>query len=207
MALSSRRLPFLHRVPVSPVPRSRRYYEGATTSHPRINGHLLVRFRRPRVPPCIRVRRSAPENGGGPFQARALGQPAAPLLRLSIRGREWDLSGLQAIHPVPLLRSRTPVEPTCPRQCRSRRCCPRIPDYEGFSENDFGANPQLQHLLPYASRVALPHTCKARFRLAGCAFAGRESNPLDRYERFQLVFTIFLLSCSPDATGIHNPRR
>jgi hypothetical protein len=30
------------------------------------------------------------------------------------------------------------------------------------------------------------------------------SNPLDRYERFQLVFTIVLLSCSPDATGNHN---
>jgi hypothetical protein len=44
------------------------------------------------------------------------------------------------------------------------------------------------------------HTCKACFRLAGWAFTGRESNPLDRYERFQL-FTILLLSCSPDATG------
>jgi hypothetical protein len=64
---------------------------------------------------------------------------------------------------------------------------PRIPDDEDFGENNFGANPKLQHLLPYASRVALPHTCKACFRLAGCAFAGRESNPLDRYERFQLV--------------------
>jgi hypothetical protein len=49
--------------------------------------------------------------------------------------------------------------------CRTNR--------HGFSENDFGANPQLWHLLPYASRVSLPHTCKARFRLAGCAFAGR----------------------------------
>ena len=29
----------------------------------------------------------------------------------------------------------------------------------------------------YASRPALP-PCKTRFRLAGCAFAGRESNPL-----------------------------
>src|SRR6516225_4061847 len=66
---------------------------------------------------------------------------------------------------------------------------------------DFGANPQLQHSLPYASRVALPHTCKARFRLAGCAFAGRDSNPLDRYERFQFGLTIILLSCSPDANG------
>jgi hypothetical protein len=71
---------------------------------------------------------------------------------------------------------------------------------------DFGANPQLRHLLSYASRVALPHTCKARFRLAGWAFAGWESNPLDRCERFQLVLTIILPSCSPDASAIKRLR-
>ncbi len=70
---------------------------------------------------------------------------------------------------------------------------------------DFGANTQLWHLLPYASRVSLPHTCKACFRLAGSAFAGRESNPLDRCERFQLV-SIILLSCSPDATTLRLAR-
>ena len=37
----SRRLPSLFRVPVSPVPRSPRYYEGATTSHSRIHGRLF----------------------------------------------------------------------------------------------------------------------------------------------------------------------
>ncbi len=37
--------------------------------------------------------------------------------------------------------------------------------------------------------------CKTRFRLAGRAFAGRESNPLDRYERFQ-----FVASSSPGLT-------
>jgi len=35
--------------------------------------------------------------------------------------------------------------------------------------------------------------CKTRFRLAGYVFAGRESNPLDRYERFQ-----FMASSSPE---------
>ncbi len=67
---------------------------------------------------------------------------------------------------------------------------------------DFGANPQLQHLLSYASCFALPLTRKARFRLAGSAFAGRASNPPDRCERFQLVLTIFLPSCSPDASAM-----
>lgn len=71
---------------------------------------------------------------------------------------------------------------------------------------DFGANPQLQHLLSYASCFALPLTRKARFRLAGSAFAGWESNPLDRYERFQLVLTIIPPSCSPDASAIKRLR-
>ena len=34
-------------------------------------------------------------------------------------------------------------------------------------------------------------TCKARFRLAGLAFTGRASNPLDRYKRFQIVSSSF----------------
>src|SRR4029453_5238513 len=40
--LSSRRPPSLGWVPVSPVPQRRQYYEGATTSHPRVPGHLFV---------------------------------------------------------------------------------------------------------------------------------------------------------------------
>jgi hypothetical protein len=58
-------------------PRSQRYYEGATTSHPRICGHLWIRFRSPSDPSYFRVRRSDPLKVGGPFQARALGVPAA----------------------------------------------------------------------------------------------------------------------------------
>src|SRR5215470_19991115 len=41
MVLSSRRLPSLLRVPASLVPRSHRYYEGATTSHLRVGGRLF----------------------------------------------------------------------------------------------------------------------------------------------------------------------
>src|SRR5712691_958881 len=92
-------------------------YWFASTAH----GYLLVR-----VSPW----RSW--NVGGPFQARASCSAGGPFSSLLIRGREWDLSGLQAILPVPLLRSRTPLEPACPRHLRSRRCCPRCVDGEGF---------------------------------------------------------------------------
>ena len=40
--LSSRRPPFLDRIPARPVLRRHQYYEGATTSHSRIPGHLFV---------------------------------------------------------------------------------------------------------------------------------------------------------------------
>jgi hypothetical protein len=40
----------------------------------------------------------------------------------------------------------------------------------------------------YASREALPLPCKTCFRLAGYAFSGRVSNPLDHYRRFLVTF-------------------
>ena len=41
--------------------------------------------------------------------------------------------------------------------------------------------------LRFTSDVAATHA-RTRFRLAGCASTGRASNPLDRYERFQVTF-------------------
>src|SRR5467141_3296763 len=78
----------------------------------------FVHFRRPRDP-SVFVFAIAPEapsrswRGGGPLPAPGLGcrPPAVPA---HSRGRQWDLSGLQVIHPVSLLRSWTPVEPMCP---------------------------------------------------------------------------------------------
>ena len=114
MALCARRLPSLLRVLASPVPRSRQYYEGATTSHPRIYGRLLVRCRSPRDPPSF-VSAVALPKGRRCLPGQGLCCAGRPKLPACSRGREWDLSGLQAIHPVPLLCSRTPVEATCPR--------------------------------------------------------------------------------------------
>jgi hypothetical protein len=93
----------------------------------------LVRFRAPHVSPNVRARLySAPvsvedRHGPGHLFSRL------PKCRLLSCGREQDLSGSQAIRPVPLPRSKTPAEPTIPRHWRSRRCCPRSNDSEGFS--------------------------------------------------------------------------
>jgi len=155
MALYSRRLPFLLRVPASPVPRYRRYYEGATTSHPRINGRLLVRFHCPRVPPasCPPQRSRKVE---GPFQARALGWPAA---RLSGSPRV-DANGISQV-----FRRSIPYLCSVPRP-RSNRCvlasfghldaAPATHTAKASAMADFGANTAalVLHCLRFALRVA-----------------------------------------------------
>jgi len=67
--------------------------------------------------------------------------PATPISGSLARGREWDLSGLQAILPVPLLRSRTPVEPTWPRHDGHVDAAPAIRTAKASAMADFGANP------------------------------------------------------------------
>ena len=112
--LSSRRPPFLDRIPARPVLRRHQYYEGATTSHSRIPGHLFVSLPGPtRSLRCSCSLRSAPERKEASASGQdhcSAGDPSCPA-SLSC-GREWDLSGSQTIHPVPLPRSTTPAEPT-----------------------------------------------------------------------------------------------
>jgi Transposase IS66 family len=71
--------------------------------------------------------------------------------------------------------------------------------------HDFGAHPRLWYPLPTLHERRCRHPCKARFRLAGCAFTGRVSNPLDRDERFQ-VTSVLLSRTSPDASWVHAER-
>jgi hypothetical protein len=118
------------------------------------------------------VRRSAPGWGGGPHPGPGTGcrPPAVPAIS---RGRKWDISGLQVIHPVPLLRSWTPVEPMCPCLGGHIDAAPACYHNEGFGRCGFrGSLTQLRHLLSYASRFVLPLTRKAGFRLAGWPLPG-----------------------------------
>src|SRR6516165_4045467 len=106
---------FLDRVPVSPVPRCPRYYRGATTSRHAYPVTYLLRFRGPRDPLRFVSRNLRSRLVGGTFQARVIVRPATRTAGSLARGRERDLPGFQAIHPVPLPRSTTPAEPTTPR--------------------------------------------------------------------------------------------
>jgi hypothetical protein len=131
----------------------------------------FVRFRRPRDPPvfvfavALLDRVEAPSRPG-----HWVPSPVVPAVS---RGRQWDLSGVQVIHPVPLLRSWTPVEPMCPCLGGHIDAAPACYHNEGFGRCGFrGSLTQLRHLLSYASRFVLPLTRKAGFRLAGWPLPG-----------------------------------
>ena len=69
------------------------------------------------TPPLLRARCFQRSRGGeGPTRARIIVQPAILIAGSLSRGREWNIPGSQTIHPVPLLRSRTPAESTIPRR-------------------------------------------------------------------------------------------
>ena len=64
------------------------------------------------------------------------------------------------------------------------------------------ANTGLQHPLSTLQDRRRHRPCKTRFRLAGCASTGRGSNPLDRFERFQ-VTSVLLSRTSPVARVVY----
>jgi hypothetical protein len=118
---------------------------------------------------------------------QGLGFAGRPLSGLLARGRKWDLSGLQAILPVPLLRSTTPVESMCPRHFGHLDAAPATHTAKASAMADFGANTAAS--APAAIRFTRSVTAHVQGLLpAGwLAFTGRASNPLDRDERFQFV--------------------
>ena len=61
--------------------------------------------------------------------------------------------------------------------------------------SNFEAYPTASSPVVYASRRTLPHAMQDSLPAGGCAFAGRESNSLYHYERFQ-----FMASSSPGLT-------
>ena len=186
MVLSSRRLPSLLRVPASPVPRSQRYYEGATTSHPLIPGRLLVRSRSPHDPPVFVLARALPEGWRSlPGQGLVLPVAPRPAARVWTRVGSLRSSGDPSCAFAPF-QDPGRADTSLPI-CGHIDAAPAIRTAKASAMADFGANPQLRHLLTYASRVALPSNVQGLLPAGWLAFAGRASNPLDRYERFQFV--------------------
>src|SRR5260221_12628947 len=153
----------------------------------------FVHFRRPRDPSwvCVRHcargavallegRRSPPGPGSW--------MPATRAVPAHSRGRQWDLSGLQVIHPVSLLRSWTPVEPMCPCLGGHIGAAPTSGTVKASDDKHFGAQSRSFDTCSPTLRVSCCHS-RARLASGWLAFTGRASNPLDHYERFQITWS------------------
>jgi hypothetical protein len=207
MVLSTRRLPSLLRGPGEPsspalsgttkalrlpIRASAVTYGFASAAHP--------------IPPAFVFAAALPQ-GRRSLPGPGFGGAGRPTFRLSSCGHEWDLPGLQTILPVPLLRSSTPVEPTCPRHLGHIDAAHalRTAKASAIAISGLTHAASAPAVLRFAFRVAT--RAQGSLPAGWLAFAGRASNPLDRYKRFQLVLTFILLSCSPDASAISALRR
>src|SRR5260221_10731918 len=109
-----------------------------------------------------------------------------------------DVSGISQVsrQSIPCLcpALETPTEPTIPRLLDGFvDAVPALPTAKTSAVNEFrGSVTRLWHPLPPLQESCCHHPCKARFRLAGLAFTGRASNPLDRCKRFQIIHPPFL---------------
>lgn len=145
---------------MSSVPRRRRYYEGATTSHP-ASRSLLVRDRVPRGPPRFVLAEALP----GGWRSR----PSLGRLVRRRPGSGWRPRGRGGISQVPrrsipcLCPAPRPGRINGPSPKRSHRCCPRAQHGEGFSGHMISRLPQgfSTRCLRFARDVAA-----ARARLA-----------------------------------------
>ena len=159
-------------------------------THPR--SLICFVFRGPRYPPRFvsRSLRLRSQRVGGCLPGQGQFLTGDPIAGLSLRGRERDLPGFQAIHPVPLPRSRTPAESTIPRLLTVSSMLPPLVRQRRLQRiNHIGAIAGLQHLLPTVSRMVLPPSMQGLLPAGWLAFAGRELNPLDHVERFQITFS------------------
>ena len=190
--------PFPPAGPGAPGSPSSSVLRGRYDVPPRISSGLWLRLGSPHGPGCScspqRSRRTpSSPSGQEPCSAGAPG-PA-----VHVRARAGPL--------------RFPGDPS-PRLCRAPRprsnrssspmadfpVLPPGPTHRRLrQDHDFEADTRLQRPLSTLHERRRRHPCKTRFRLAGCAFAGRVSNPLGHDERFPA--TSFPLSrAHPDAS-------
>jgi hypothetical protein len=120
---------------------------------PRLSGRLFASLPRPTRSSSLCVSQLALPIGRRACRAGVIGQPATRTAGEIARGRERDLPGFQAIHPVPLPRSTTPAEPTIPRLLTvSSMLPPRFP------------RRSLQRLMNFGALSRGLGTCCLRFK-------------------------------------------
>ena len=184
--------PSLARVPVSPVPRGQRYYEGATTSRLRIPGRLSVSLPGSARSSALRARLGgAPgwlEDPSGP--GHLVSRP--PICRHTLT---WTQAGSHrfpgdpshAFAPV-----QDPGRTDDPHPDGVVDAAPAQPTAKAPAIHNFEATHAASAPAAYASRRTSPHAMQGSLPAGWLTFTGRELNPLDRDERFQNFMFILL---------------
>ena len=209
---------------MSPVPQRHEHYEGATTSTRRITGHLFGSLPVPTsvlLGSCSLLRALPGErrSRGGPGSLFSRRSPLPVLSHVDVGGTS-QVSRRPILCLCPGLGSR-PNRWHLAIEKRCRRCCPRDTGHEGFSGLSYRDHRGASAPAAYASRMMLPPSLQSSLPAGWLAFTGRESNPLDRDERFlscyiSSPFPGFILTLrhpkpvtQPDVTriGHDHPRR
>ena len=145
------------------------------------------------APAAVQARRRA-----GVF----VGHAGSPLSSVLARGQEQDLPSSLAIHPVTLRRSTTPDDPLRLADSGASGAAPTTLNNEGVIASPISRlTPPLRHLLSTLHDGRCRTPCKTRFRLAGCAFAGREVEPAGP-RREVSVHVILLSRAYPGAINV-----
>ena len=129
---------------------------------PRLSGHLFVSLPGSTRSSSVRVSqlRLRSQKVGGCLPGQGHCSTGDPIAGLLARGRERDLPGSQAIHPVPLPRSSTPAEPTIPRLFDGLvDAAPALPTAKASALMNFGAQSRgfSTRCLRFKSDVATTH--------------------------------------------------
>ena len=177
------------------VPRLQRYYQGATTSCPRMSFGLLFSPSgsagacRGSCPPMGRSRRRT-----GPATDRGLDFHAGnPLSSLFAHGQEQDLPGSLATHPVTLRRSTTPDDPLRLAISGASGAAPTRLTMKASSFTDFEAARRfVTCCLRFTTGVTARHA-----RLA----SGWRAAPLPGGSRTRWIATRGFSSCHPPLQG------
>lgn len=151
------------------------------------------------IPPLFVLASQRSLAGGGPARARAIDQPAAQVPAST----RVDVSGISQVpwRSIQCLcrglrprRVSDPIAMAVPPMLPSR-LPRRRPQHDCHFEAQYAASASAA----YASRTALPPSRQGSLPVGWLAFAGRESNPLDRVERFQSDMFILLSRSWPGA--------
>ncbi len=184
-------LPSLQRVPSSRFPAFTDTTE--TLRHPALHtGRLWFRFRLPRFPPLFRVSLARSRQTGGSLFGPGAFSCRLPPFRLSYADNTGLLRFLgHPSHASAMFHDPGRIQASSPLSvCLNTAPAPnttKAPAVTSFR----GQTHTALTFAVYASRTESPLPMQDWLPAGGLAFAGRESNPLDRYERFPVTYIPF----------------